>query len=614
MNGRLLRRVGLAALAAWAIHGSAGADLIVLRNGQELRGRVRTKGDEVRIDLDIGGTVTVARGDIARTVAEAPASATAAATLVPAELLERLERRERLHRLLAQLSADKASTRDAAERELAAAGRSALPLLRPALADGTGVELPHLLRILSAIGDPATLPRIRALLRDPKHKGLHVEAARALAEIGGPRVAPELTVLLVNAQDDEVGALCLKALAWMRSPFAAPFVVEALQRPALRASARSAIARWGDPILLPYLRLLLRKAPAEARPRVAAWVADLITPGHVAFYSALLDAYEDDKDVAKALKTGAQRLHEAFPTIGDVALLSASQVSVRDKAHELLKRRYMASGRPADPRAWKAEAERATAPRILLVAVGTTNRQVLKDLAAALATALSRPVEVGERHRSPAGPADRPRDVRRLHVSLDRRQREDYRSVRVIGVASVDVTAPGRAYALAPTGRGRSVVLSLARLGKTRGRTAQAARLALHALAGSLGIGPCSAAGCPSGPVYQASDVAAKGSRYCPACLKALAAAWDSAAVVARFDYAAAAARLSRQAGRSDKGLRAAAACMHERAMSPAAARKEWDAYLALERDEAVKALVERRMALLDQVAPKRAKGKNPGP
>lgn len=612
-----MNRLARLCLACAAALGAAGhppaihADTIVLRNGQELRGRVRSSGDTVRIDLDVGGTVTVARGDIARVVVDAAEPTDADATAVSPERLKRLEARERLHVLIAALGDPKEAARSAAERDLTLAGRPALPFLRAALDEGTAADRPALLRILSAIGDPAALPRVRAILANPKDTALHVEAAAALANIGGHGAAPELAILMLDAKDDAVALECLKALAAMRSPIAAPFVLEAQRRAPLRATARKAIARWGDPVLLPHLARLLRASPPAGRPLVAEWLVGLLTPGHVALYSALLDDHADDKAVLKALRAGAARLHDEFPVIGDVALLSATQTTVRERAHELLKARFRAPNRSDRPADWKAEAAEATAPRLLLVPVGSASRTTVRDLAAALGGALGRPVEAERRAVAfPTAPPG-PHDVRRLLAYLDRRQRDDFRSARIVGLTAAEVTVPGRDSALAPTGPGRAVVLSVAHLGAGQSRGAMARTLALHALARSMAIPPCGAPGCPSGPVYQPADLATLRPRYCPACSKAFAAAWDAEAAAARFDYANAAQRLSRLAGKTNPALRAAAACMYERALDVAAARKEWEAYAAMAVGRAAKALAERRMALLGRAAPP---GRRPAP
>lgn len=590
--------VALVFVAQCSLH----ADLIVLRNGQELRGRARSKGDRVWIDLDIGGTVVVARGDIARTVVEAPGSTAAEDTAISPELLARLEAREKIHVLIETLGAEKEAARLAAERQLVAVGRSALPLLRPALDEGTATQRLHLLRALTAIGDPAILPQARAILSDPKAKALHVQAATALAEIGGPRVAPELTALFVHTKDDELASVCLNALVAMRSAFAAPFVVEALQRPALRATARDAIARWRDPILLPYLLPRLAKASSDAsRQRIAGWAVGLFTPGHIAAFSRLIDAHSDKRGMDKILSAGVRRLHREFPVAGDVALLDATQPQVRKVAHESLKKQFRADRQP-QRRAWQAEFTQATEPRLLLVPVGRATRTVTRELAAALSKALSHPVEADRSTVPFPGPAGEPRDARRLLLHLDRRQLEDHRSLRVIGVTGLAVTAPGRERALAPTGRHRAVVLSLAGLGKGRVRSARATRLALHALARSFGIGPCAAAGCPSGPVYHARDLDAKASRYCPSCARALDQMWDAEGEAARFRYAQAGRKLSRLAGKTAE-LHAAAAYMFERAVSPAEAQNAWRAYQGMVKNEAILGLIRRRIELLARAA-----------
>ena len=99
-------RLALLALAALALAPRlAPADTVVLRNGQELRGTVRSKGDQVHIELAVGGTVVVAKGDVERmTIDEKGRAAAAEEAAVPAELVERLEAREQIHVHVAALA------------------------------------------------------------------------------------------------------------------------------------------------------------------------------------------------------------------------------------------------------------------------------------------------------------------------------------------------------------------------------------------------------------------------------------------------------------------------------------------------------------------------------
>jgi len=587
------------------------ADLVVLRNGQELRGRVRTKGDQVRIELDLGGSVVVARGDIARMVVDEPTKAVSAEdAAVPPELVARLKERERLHVLIETLAAEKASQREDAEGQLVEAGRSALPIVRQALDEDNTTQRTHVLRVLAAIGDPASIPEIIQILRDPKERALHAAAAKALADIGGHKVVPILTETLVHGEDDAVRSACLKALAALRAPFAAPFVVGSLKVPGLRRLAGSAIPRWSDPVLLPYILPLLDEGSREARQRLAGWVVNLITPAHAVALSKLLDAYKENKPIAKALFAGVKRLHNAFPVVGDIELLAATQPSIRSAAEKELQKRFKDKTKRArrTPREWQAERGQATSARLLLVPVGRGRRLPLHEISMDLATSLKVPVDIERKALPFAGPADRPRDARRLLVRLDLKQLnfkrlDDCRTARVIGVTNADITVPGLDHALAPTRPGGAIVLSLARLGKPRYEALRRARrLLLHALARSLGMPACSDVSCPTSAVHQPRDLDAKSSRYCTQCQRSFTAAWGIERDAAAFYYANAARSLSGVAKQRKSGeLHAAAAYMYERALKMADATTEWRAYLALEKDPAINELTHKRIDLLDR-------------
>jgi hypothetical protein len=588
-------------LIALSLLGSfARADLVVLRNGQELRGQVRSQGDQVRIELDIGGTVTVARGDIARTVVETPAGTDAGEAEVGTELLARLEERETIHVLIEQLAAETSADRQAAEKRLAAIGRAALPFLRTALDQGTTEQRRHALRLLTTIGDPTALDPIRALLADPQSKDLHVDAATALAGIGGTEAAPELTARLVRADKADVAQVCLKALAADRAPIAAPFILDALQRPALRPAAWAAARRWGDPVLLPYVLARLERARTEeARTRAAAWLADLITPGHVNLLSKLLEKLQDTKPAAKALFAGVQRLHKEFPVAGDVALLEATQLEIRQAAHKALKSQ-LRTDRPPRPRAWRDDFDRATQPRVLLLPVGKTPRTLVRDLAAALDKALARTVAPGPRPVPFPGEDAPPRDARRLLLLLDRQQLDDNRALRVIGVTSLSVRVPGLSPALAPTQLGGSIVLSLGALEDADRRGA--VPLALHALARSFGVQPCTRPSCPGAPLYRPEELSSREPRLCSDCAKALSRIWEAEAEAARFRYAEAGRRLERLAGKDPRRL-ARAAFMYERGLDLQAALKTWATYQELVDDAVLKDLAGRRIGWLETAA-----------
>jgi len=571
--------------------------VITLRNGQELRGRVRAKGDQMRIELELGGTVVVDKGDIKNVVVEGPASATAEATAISPELMKRLEERENIHALVERLADEKASVRQDAEKQLAQAGRGALAIVRPALAAPPAEARAAVLRVLAAIGDPEALPEITGILHDPKDAALHVGAVAALAEIGGHRSVPTLTELLANSKDEAVRAACLEKLAELRAPFAAPFVVEAAKTDALRAAAQAAIGKWEDPVLLPYVLLLLDGAGHE---RVAAWVVALITPAHAAAFTKLFEGAKD----TKILEDGVNRLHKKFPVVGDIELLAAPQLKVENFAleslHKITKERAS-----RDPKDWHAEREAATKARLLLVPLGSAGPMLVKDLAAEATLSLKVPVEVDTLKSAPLTAAEgRPADARRALARLDLLEVSDFHSLRVVGVTTADVTVPGYDYALAPTRYEGAMVLSLARLGGSREKMIFGARrLLLHALAKSLGMPACGDAACPSGPIYDARDLEAKSPRYCAACQRAFTAIWEAESEAAAFRYRATGQKLAPLATQfKSKEMAAAAAYQYERALQPALAITQWKEYQALESDATLSGVVTKRIDLLDRV------------
>jgi hypothetical protein len=594
------------ALAAGPVRG----DVVVLRNGQELRGRVSSEGDKVRVELEFGGTVTIARGDVLRTVVEETKAHDPEAAVVSQGLRDRLAARERLHRAIEALAAPKQETREAAEDVLVHAGRAALPFLRPALTQGTTEQRRHVLRALTAIGDVDSLPAIAAMLDDSKSAALHVGAVKAIAAIGGPEQAPLLTHYLVNSRETAVRAATLQALVEFRSPFAAPFVVDALGNPDLARTAAAALPHWSDPIALPFLLPRLDKAAPSARSRIAAWVAGLVTPAHALRLLKLADAYRDTKDIRGELRDGVKHLLTQYPVVGAIDLLGADQPSVRDLAAQAL-RASLRDVDPADKRQLREERQKATQPRIVFVPVGSVTRATVAELAEAVERspvdeALVITTDVARKALPLRAAGATPMDARPLLAQLDRQQLQDHRTARVVGVTRSPLTMPGLELAMAPTRPGGAVLVSLAHLGKDREIAMRLARrLALHALARSFGLPPSPIHTCPSAPLYEPADLTTRTLRLSSPAEAALAARWAVEADAAAFLYAGAARRLVAMARKEPrKSIHMQAAYYYERDLDTAAATAQWRACDALESDANTKALIQKRidaLAVTDQ-------------
>ena len=142
-------------------------------------GTLTIEGEKARIELDIGATLVIDRGEIARTVVETGRREVGeGAAEVSPTLLKRLEERERIHHLLETLLEDDEKNRDEAEKALCEAGPRALPLVRETFARARGQEKCHLLRVVAALGDVGMAPAIETVLRNPQERALHCEAAR----------------------------------------------------------------------------------------------------------------------------------------------------------------------------------------------------------------------------------------------------------------------------------------------------------------------------------------------------------------------------------------------------------------------------------------------------
>jgi len=599
----LLRCLTIVALLFSAAEPRARADVIILRNGQELRGRISSKGDQVRIELKLGGTVTVARGDIRETIIEKAEALAPGAASVGEALMARLTARERLHEAIEALTAQKEDTRKTAEAELVRAGRSALPLLRPALAQGTTEQRRHVLRALQAIGDVESLPAIAAILASSKSSALHVDAVEAIASIGGPAQAPQLTAVLVNSTSTPVRAAALAALIEFRSPFAAPFLVEALATPELRKAVAAALPQWSDPVILPFLLPRIDQASEPAKKAIAEWTAQLVTPAHADRLVKLISAYRDAKDVSTGLKNGIKHLITRYPVVGPIDLLASEQPAMRTLATEALRRRNID---PTDAKQLRDARQKATEPRIVFVPVGTIQKTTVADIAQTVASSpldktLVLAVEVDRKALKPRATGSRALDARPLLAELARRKLQDPRAARVVGVTRLLLTAPGLQTAMAPVQPGGVALVSLAGLGDTREAAVHLGRrLVLHALARSFGIPPSPVPTCPANPLYEPADLTTRTPRLSGPSEAALAAQWPIEADAAAFLYARAARKLAAMARKTpSKSALARAAYFHERDLDASSAIAQWRTYHALEKDPALKALVQKRIDLL---------------
>jgi len=595
--------------------GSSRADIIVLRNGQELSGRVTIEGQKARIELDIGATLVVDRGEIARTVVEPRRREVGeGAAEVPPTLLERLVERERIHRLLETLLEDDEKKRDEVEKALCEAGPRALPLVREAFVRATGQEKAHLLRVVAALGDVAAVPAVEAILRNPQERSLHREAARALVALVGPRAQWTLTDLLVGTKDPGLRTECVGLLGRMHSAYAAPFIVAALGEEGTAQKAAAVLRDWHDPVLLPFLLPRLDEGTRAAQKQAAELIAGAVTPAHAAALGRLLELYRGERWIARPLATGLQRLHNEFPVVGDVELLRCGQEHVRKAAEAVLRRLFRRRG--SSPQDWATERARATAPRIALVPIGTSPAALMRELAAGVAASLRSPdgssraeVVVGKALeaalRAP-GVVDGPGVLQ----ALRRRQEADHRAVRVVGVCRARVWMPGRECALVGSWPGGPVVVSLFALGGDEEAVARRGRrLVLHGLARSFWVAACGDSRCPGERLYgaigavaareAAASVAALdaiAARFCDKCLGQLSAVWVAEAEAAAFRYASAARRLA--SGGGSRALLARAAEFCERGLDVAGAMARWRAF---EKAGGSAGVVARRLELLEK-------------
>ncbi len=224
------RRPVATVLVLLALSATAPADVVLLRNGSRIEGRIVSESDAAVVVASEGGRVTVSRdqvGSVTRgpvRVPAAPASAAAdggravpgaetapapAAAATPPASARPAPRPpvdvEKLRRTIAakleRVGATEAPTREAFAAELQALGPEAVPLLVEALPQLESVD--RLLPAVTAIAaapTPEVLPALARLAEADEAERRHV-AAFGLGQCGGASCVPVLGRLLLDPAD-----------------------------------------------------------------------------------------------------------------------------------------------------------------------------------------------------------------------------------------------------------------------------------------------------------------------------------------------------------------------------------------------------------------------------
>ena len=580
-------------LACVAFSAAALGDTVFLRNGERVEGSVSREGDKVIVRRADGSTATFSAGEIDR-IDEAPREEDAPDPVEPAPAAAAPDSRTdaAAAKLLSGTGRDLAQ----AIAELKAAGERSVPALLRVLRGDTAADRLRAAKVLAEIASTSANEALRHALADGDPR-VRAEAARALGAIASPESQNALLTAMLDDPQADVKAAAAAALCRINGAFSVPFLVDALNDPALRASVEEGLLKADNPAVAAFIGPLLESNDAAVRMSAMRLLSDSARPSGIGMLLSLLTDKELRRPALAAIAKLRTRKDCAIPV--SVELLSADEFE--KPALQYLRR---ATGKDfADAAAWYSWWTPTVVRRIYVVPFGAVSVELVKKVTQALQAEFKQPVAVTTEIGIPPAcrfeggqcNADAFLDV------LDDFTRRSADALRVVGITDVDLGLPGSGYCFSPGRPGGPLLVSSGRL-KSNDVAATFSRTAIqaiHAVGGSLFLPRCGAAECPMSDVYVADDLDAKKPHLCKGCAgraayvieaERAAAAWDPKAVglfEAMVPWDAGDALLTR------------IATVCEMWKDPDRAASLWRALPAAGTDPQLKALIKRRSAII---------------
>jgi HEAT repeat protein len=580
------------------------ADVVELRNGQAIEGRVRLLGDQAEVITAGGDKVTLRRAEIVRI------RATNSKGGPDVRITEPLRERVALHRRLESLArALEAGGPDAlpAARELVRAGPEGLPALKAALGSRDEATVQLAIRALGTIGArPATEELARML---PSLKpALQVDVLACLGRVRAVHAEPAIAELLrADRTPPAVRLAAVKALGQLRSDLAIPALLRSLGQPATSAAAADALVELDAPQAVAYLNRLVQKRAPSAR-LAARVAARIIRPDQVPLLVEFLQS--EQPGVQAAGRAGLERLKSsrADRVAAYVGLLASRSKEERRAAAAQLERLSGRGEANADAwRRWWLEQNRSRA-RVALVPLGRAEaaaKGVRADLEKAtdLRAIVAPAVAVSPWSRLPG--SDRFR-AEALLDQLDDWMRANPNVIVAIGVTPAAVEQPGRGAVMGAWRHGRCGLVSLPALAaadKAELRR-RLRRYALHVLARSLRIDRADEATCPASAVFEPGGVDHLSDTYSDPTAELIGhSVRASVARLAGFLHTAVQelGQLNKHAPAFDHAGEAAR--VFERDADLAWARRRWESALKAAPDPVARAMCRARIDLINALA-----------
>jgi HEAT repeat protein len=580
------------------------ADVVELRNGGRIEGRVRVLDDKIEVVMPDGRTVTLRRAEVAdiRTTGdERPRD-----VRISAALRRRVERHQRLKAYGEMLRTGGPGALQAA-RELVRAGPAGLPHLEAALKAKDDATVGLAIRALGSVrARPATAALAERL--PTLELQLQVLALGCLGQLRAVHARPAVSALLRAAgTPPAVQKAAVRTLGRLRTDLAVPPLVRALERPVTSGEAADALRALGAPEALPYLDRLVEKGAASRR--AAAEIASQIArPEHVPLLLRFRE--HDAAAVQRAGRAGLERLKEGrADRVGAyVALLSSvDKAERRAAAAQLAKLTGRDAGNAKAWRRWWLDQNRGRA-RIALVPLGPADKAA-RIVAGAVGDATG--VQVAVAPAQPLSRWSRAAASTRFRSDalldqLDDRLRENEHAIIAIGLTTVAVEQPDRGTVMGGWRHGRSGLVSLPALdaGDADSLRRRLRRYTLHVLARALRIARSDDDACPAGAVFEPVRLDGLSDSYSKHTAELIAHSVNgSVAELAGFPQMAwkELRALDKVAPPFEHALERAR--LAERAVDLAGARQQWAAALRAAPDAAAKAACQARIDLIDALA-----------
>lgn len=570
------------------------ADVLVLRNNQELRGRVSDRGNYYEIRLDIGGVARVNKVDV-KEVVRTPTRTKQKRVRIEPELMKLLEGRESAYWLVEAIRSG--SAREDVPARLARLGDLSLKAVAECVVAKDARLQRTALDILGEVGSPDAVRLIERLF-ESEYESVRVASAKVLATLLGGESEWMLLRRAVTTKSKEERLALIALLARQRSFLLCPFLVEWLEGKDadVRRSAYSALKEIHSPSIVHFI------FAHPLRVREESLFPAVVSRAHIPILISLLNSKDERKKRLSRLGLATLlKNRETAPAVA-LELIKLRDENLKNTGLRVLKRRFRMD-LPADASKWSPLVENLWRPEVYVVRVGTCSRssiRAIRRLLASLFRLESRAVSVSIPAQA-RGAGSKGYRAEPILQKLGWYKRSGVPFV--VGVTNVEVRWKDYPVAYSPYLFGGVVLVSERSVGGDA-----VPKAFLHALRLSLGLPECSVRDCPGRGVYSVEDYGGVRVSLCQVCRQSVEAGvkWLVAMSQGKIGEALnSISVLARARGISERVL-VERALLYEFSGDLSTARQEWDRLLSSTSNEHLKEILPLRQKVLAGFLPKR--------